>query len=71
MPFKSRKQAAFFFAAANKKNGLDGLSKQSAQNFIKDTHGQKLASLPEYKTPQPEQVNKFKRIKKYFTAGGK
>lgn len=49
MPFESKKQAALFYAAANKPGGIKGLSKNVAQKFIKDTHHQKISELPEKK----------------------
>lgn len=59
MPFKSKAQARFFFAAKNKKGGLDNLSQKDASKFIKDTNHQKLEDLPE-KVPN----TRFKSLKK-------
>lgn len=56
MPFASKKQAALFYAAANKKGGLKGLDQSTAEKFIEDSDHQKLKKLPEYK-------DKFHKVK--------
>ena len=48
MPFKSSQQAKLFYAAANKPEGVSGLSQDVAKKFIKDTGHQKINSLPKF-----------------------
>lgn len=48
MPFKSKQQAKLFYAAANKKGGVDGLNQSVAQKFIEDTNHQKISKLPRF-----------------------
>lgn len=47
MPFQSKAQARLFFAAA--KGGVEGLDKETAKKFIKDSKGQRVSKLPEKK----------------------
>lgn len=65
MPFTSQAQARFFFAAAGKKKGLDGLKPATAQKFIADTDHQKIGNLPDYTTKEPKSP-KFPKLKQAF-----
>lgn len=58
MPFKSKAQQRLFFAAANKKGGIKGLSQEAAQKFIEDARGTNMSDLPE------KTKDKFKKLKK-------
>lgn len=63
--FKSQAQARFFFAAKEKKNGLNGLKPAIAQKFISDTDHQKLGNLPEYAPEKPKAL-KFPKLSQGF-----
>lgn len=65
MPFKSQAQARFFFAAAGKKKGLDGLKSATAEKFIADTDHQKIGNLPEYSTKESK-ASKFPKLNRTF-----
>lgn len=65
MPFKSQAQARFFFAAAGKKGGLDGLKPGAAKKFISDTDHQKVGELPDY-APEEPKAPKFPKLKLGF-----
>lgn len=60
MPFKSKAQSRLFYAAANKKSGINQLSQDEAKKFIEDARHQKMDNLPE--------KVRFKRIKKLSRA---
>lgn len=60
MPFKSKSQSRLFYAAANKKGGIDGLEQSTAKQFISDAKHQKTKGLPE--------KVRFKRVKKLSRA---
>lgn len=48
MPFKSQQQRKLFYAAANKKGGVAGLSQEAAKKFIADSGPSKSAELPKF-----------------------
>ena len=56
MPFKSQAQRRLFYAAANKKGGVDDLSQSTAKKFIADSKD----------SPRklPERFSKFKSAMK-------